>query len=230
VCVNGVFRFRWGAMAVHILLADDHPLVRRGVRELLELQPGWKVVGEAATGREALEKAKCLKPDVAILDISMPELNGLEATREILKAAPKTEVLILSLYESERLVHQVLDAGASGYILKSDAEGTLVAAVEAVRRHQAFFTSEVASVVLQAYRKGGKSAAPAKYAQSALTPRERQIVQLLAEAKSNKEVAAALRISLHTVTTHRANIMRKLQIHSVSELVRYAIRNEIVGV
>jgi len=220
--------FAGGAMAVHILLADDHPLVRRGVRELLELQPGWKVVGEAATGREALEKARLLKPDVVILDISMPELNGLEATREILKAVPKTEVLILSLHESERLVHQVLEAGASGYVLKSDAEGTLVEAVEAVRRHRAFFTSEVASVVLQAYRKGEKSAAPGKHVQSALTPREREIVQLLAEAKSNKEVASALQISLHTVTTHRANIMRKLQVHSVSELVRYAIRNEIV--
>ncbi len=214
--------------AVHILLADDHALVRRGLRELLELQPGWKVVGEAANGREALEKAKCLKPDVVILDISMPELNGLEATREILKAVPKTEVLILSLHESERLVHGVLEAGASGYVLKSDAEGTLVEAVEAVRRHRAFFTSKVASVVLRAYRKAGKGPAPGNQAPSSLTPRERQIVQLLAEARSNKEVASALQVSLHTVTTHRANIMRKLQVHSVSELVRYAIRNEII--
>jgi len=215
-------------MAVHILLADDFPLVRRGLRELLELQPGWKVVGEAATGREALEKAKCLKPDVVILDISMPELNGLEATREILKAVPKTEVLILSLHQSEQLVHRVLEAGASGYVLKSDTEGTLVEAVEAVRRHRAFFSSEAASVVLQAYRGGGSREALSKCAQSTLTPRERQVVQLLAEAKSNKEVASSLRISLHTVTTHRANIMRKLQVHSLSELVRYAIRNEIV--
>ena len=214
---------------VHILLADDHPLVRRGIRELLELQPGWKVVGEAATGREAVEKAKSLKPDVVILDITMPEMNGLEATREILKAAPKTEVLILSLHESELLVHQILEAGASGYVLKSDAEGTLVEGVEAVRKHRAFFTSEIALVVLQAYRNGGKrAAASGKPAEILLTPRERQVVQLLAEAKSNKEVASTLRISLHTVSTHRANIMRKLQVHSVSELVRYAIRNEIV--
>jgi DNA-binding NarL/FixJ family response regulator len=214
--------------AVHILLADDHALMRRGTRELLELQPGWKVVGEAANGREALEKAKSLKPDVAILDISMPELNGLEATREILKAVPKTEVLILSLHESDRLVHKVLEAGASGYVLKSDAEATLVEAVEAVRQHRAFFTSKVASVVLHAYRKGGKSPGSGKHARPILTPRERQIVQLLAESKSNKEVASALNISLHTVTTHRANIMRKLQVHSVSELVRYAIRNQMV--
>ena len=215
-------------MGFHIVLADDHPLVRRGLRELLEQQPSWKVVGEASTGREAVEKVKKLKPDVAILDIGMPEMNGLEATSEILKVAPRTEVLILSLHESERLVHQVLEAGASGYVLKSDAEDTLVEAVEAVRRHRAYFTSEVASVVLEAYRSGRRGTAPHKYTPSTLTPRERQIVQLLAEAKTNKEVASALNISLHTVTTHRANIMRKLQVHSVSELVRYAIRNEIV--
>jgi DNA-binding NarL/FixJ family response regulator len=215
-------------MGFHIVLADDHPLVRRGLRELLEQQPSWKVVGEASTGREAVEKVKRLKPDVAILDIGMPEMNGLEATSEILKVAPKTEVLILSLHESERLVHQVLEAGASGYVLKSDAEDTLVEAVEAVRRHRAYFTSEVASMVLEAYRSGRRGTAPHKYPPSTLTPRERQIVQLLAEAKTNKEVASALNISLHTVTTHRANIMRKLQVHSVSELVRYAIRNEIV--
>jgi DNA-binding NarL/FixJ family response regulator len=215
-------------MGFHIVLADDHPLVRRGLRELLEQQPSWKVVGEASTGREAVEKVKRLKPGVAILDIGMPEMNGLEATSEILKVAPKTEVLILSLHESERLVHQVLEAGASGYVLKSDTEDTLVEAVEAVRRHRAYFTSEVASMVLEAYRSSRRGTAPRKYTPSTLTPRERQIVQLLAEAKTNKEVASALNISLHTVTTHRANIMRKLQVHSVSELVRYAIRNEIV--
>jgi len=211
-----------------ILIADDFPLFRKGVREFLETQPGYEVVGEAATGREALVKAKHLKPHVVILDISMPELNGLEATREILKAVPETEVLVLTLHESEDLVHKVLEAGARGYVLKSDAEPTLLEAIEAVRQHKAFFASKVAAMVLEAYLKGGNRLVGEKASPHELTPRERQIVQLLAEGKSNKEVASALEISLHTVVTHRSNIMHKLEVHSVSELVRYAIRNNLV--
>ena len=212
-----------------ILIADDFPLFRKGVREFLETKPGYEVVGEAATGREALVKAKQLKPHVVILDISMPDLNGLEATREILRAVPGAEVIILTLHESEDLVHKVLDAGARGYVLKSDAEPTLLEAIEAVRQHKAFFASKVAAMVLEAYLKGGKRLVGEKASPHELTARERQIVQLLAEGKSNKEVASALEISLHTVVTHRSNIMHKLEVHSVSELVRYAIRNNLVS-
>lgn len=215
--------------AVHILIADDHELVRRGARALLESQPGWKVVGEAGTGREAVEKARTLKPDVAIVDISMPELNGLEATRQILKAVPKTEVIILTLHDSEQVVRTVLEAGARGYVLKSDAERTLIEAVEAVHRRKAYFTSKVAGIVLDAYLKGGRRAVRSGAPGRRLTPREREIVQLLAESKGNKEVAEKLGISVHTAETHRSNIMHKLDLHSVSELVRYAIRNNIVN-
>ena len=215
-------------MTTRLLIADDFPLFRKGVREFLESQKDYEVIGEAATGREALNKAKHLKPHVVILDIGMPELNGLDATREILKAIPGTEVIILSLHESEDLVHQVLEAGARGYVLKSDAESTLLEAVEAVRHHRAFFASKIAAMVLETYLKGGKDVRGEKAHR--LTSRERQIVQLLAEGKSNKEVASTLGISLHTAVTHRSNIMRKLEVHSVSELVRYAIRNNLANV
>lgn len=216
-------------MTTRILIADDFPLFRKGVREHLESQSGYEVVGEAATGLEALAKAKRLKPDVVILDISMPDLNGVEATRQILTEVPKTEVLILTLHESEDLVHKVLRAGARGYVLKSDAESTLIEAVEAVRQHKAFFASKVAAMVLEDYLKGGKRLLGEKASPHELTPRERQIVQLLAEGKSNKEIASMLGIALHTVVTHRSNIMHKLEVHTISQLVRYAIRNKMVS-
>jgi DNA-binding NarL/FixJ family response regulator len=216
-------------MTTRILIADDHPLFRKGVRETLEAKPGYEVVGEAETGREALVKTRQLKPHVVVLDIGMPELSGLEATREILKAAPQTEVLILTLHESEKLIHQVLEAGARGYVLKSDADVALMEAVEAVRQHKAYFTTKVAAVVLDTYLKGRKRLTGEMPSSHKLTSRERQIVQLLAESKSNKEVASLLGIALHTVVTHRSNIMHKLEIHSVTELVRYAIRNELVS-
>jgi len=216
-------------MTTRILIADDHPLFRKGVREVLESQPGYEVVGEAATGREALLKTRRLKPHVVVLDISMPELNGLEATREILKAVPETEVLILTLHESENLVHQVLGAGARGYVLKSDADLTLLEAVEAVRQHKAYFASKVAAVVLEGYLKGRERLVGEKASPHELTARERQIVQLLAEGKGNKEVASLLGIALHTVVTHRSNIMHKLEVHTISDLVRYAIRNNLVS-
>ena len=213
---------------IRLLVADDHPLTLRGTREFLEMEPGWKVVAEACDGREALEKAKLFKPDVAVLDISLPEMNGLEATREILKAVPSTEVLILTLHDSEEMVHSALEAGARGYVLKSDAEATLVAGVKAVSQHKAFFTSVVASIVLDIYLKGEKHRESSRNLKTQLTARERQIVQLLAESKSNKEIAGALDISVHTVATHRVNIMHKLEVHSISEVVHYAIRNKIV--
>ncbi len=215
--------------SVQIIVADDHEVVRRGVKSLLESHPGWTVVAEAATGREAVDQVKRCNPDVVILDITMPELNGLEATRQILKVAPQTEILILTLHESAQLIRSVLEAGARGYVLKSDAGRNLIDAVEAVSEHKAFFTSNVAATVLDGYLKTDKRKTGAKPDSHALTPREREIIQLLAEGKSNKEVATTLGISVHTAETHRTNIMRKLEVHSVSELVRYAIRQNIVS-
>ncbi len=216
-------------MTTRILVADDFPLFRKGVREVLESQPGYEVVGEAATGREALAMTRRLKPHVVVLDVSMPELGGLEATREILKVVPETEVLILTMHESESLVHRVLEAGARGYVLKSDADPMLLEAVEAVRQHRAYFTSKVAATVLDAYMKGGKHPTGEKSSLHKLTSRERQVVQLLAEGKGNKEVASILGIALHTVVTHRSNIMHKLEVHSITDLVRYAIRNNLAS-
>lgn len=213
-----------------IVLADDHDVVRRGLRAVLEARQDLEVCGEAATGREAVELTRELKPDVVVLDISMPELNGLEATRQILKAHPQTEVLVLTVHESESLIHEVLDAGGRGYILKSDASKDLIAAVEALRQHKSYFTAKVSDMVLQGYLSGSMAAGRTKLRppRTRLTPREREIVQLLAEGKSNKEVATALDISVKTAETHRTNIMRKLDLHSISELVRYAIRNKMV--
>jgi DNA-binding NarL/FixJ family response regulator len=216
-------------LAFRIVIADDHEVVRKGLIALLQAQPDWEVIGEAADGREAVEKAQKLKPDVAILDIGMPSLNGLEATRQILKSNPHAKVLILTLHDSDQVVREVLNAGARGFLLKSDAARDLVAAVEALRRDKTYFTSKVASMVLEGYLKGG-TAAPATTGRNRLTPREREIVQLLAEGKSTKEVAVALGLSVKTAETHRSNIMRKLQLHSVSDLVLYAVRNNIVHV
>jgi DNA-binding NarL/FixJ family response regulator len=213
---------------LHLLIVDDHEVVRRGLRVLIESHPGWEVCGEAVSGREAVEKAKKLTPDVVVMDLAMPELNGLEATRQILKAAPRTRVLILTMHESEQLVREVLEAGAQGYVLKSDAGRDLVAAIEALSQHKVFFTSSVARIVLEGYRKMGSQADRLGEPTLLLSPREREIIQLLAEGKSNNEVAEVLYISAKTVETHRAHIMEKLNLHSITELVRYAIRNKIV--
>ena len=215
----GVFR---------ILVADDHEVVRKGLVSLLQAQPEWQVCGEAGDGREAVEKALELKPDVLILDIGMPTLNGLEATRQILKTNPHARVLILTLHDSDQVVREVLNAGARGFLLKSDAARDLVAAVEALRHDKTYFTSKVATMVLEGYLKGGTPGAVVSPGRNRLTPREREIVQLLAEGKSTKEVAVALGLSVKTAETHRSNVMRKLQLHSVSELVLYAVRNKLV--
>jgi DNA-binding NarL/FixJ family response regulator len=214
------------APLVRILVADDHEVVRRGVRALLEGQPGWKVCGEAVTGREAVEKAKQLVPDVVVMDIGMPDLNGLDATRQVRKDVPESEVLILTMHESEQVVREVLDAGARGYVLKSDAGRDLVTAVETIRKHRPFFTTSVADMVLNGYLHGATPAAQADLGR--LTVREREVVQLLAEGKSNKEVGTLLGITTKTAETHRTNIMRKLDMHSMSELVRFAIRNKMI--
>jgi DNA-binding NarL/FixJ family response regulator len=209
---------------LHILIADDHAVVRAGLRALLESRPRWEVSAEAADGRDAVEKASKLKPQVAILDIGMPLLNGVEAARRIHKASPQTEILILTMHESDDLVQQVVEAGARGYILKDDADRVLLAAVDAVRQHKPYFSTRVAGP------RGADDpvAEPSpRSPRSRLTPREREILQLLAEGKSNKEVAALLGISVNTAEAHRANIMLKLDLHSVTELVHYAIRNKI---
>lgn len=217
-------------MAFRIFIADDHEVVRKGLISLLEAQPGWEVCGEAGDGREAVEKASELKPDITILDIGMPSLNGLEATRQILKVNPDAKILVLTLHDSDSVVREVLNAGARGFLLKSDAARDLVAAAEALRRDKTYFTSKVAAMVLEGYLKGGVAPSPTQVTRNRLTPREREIVQLLAEGKSTKEVAVALGLSVKTAETHRSNIMRKLQIHSVSDLVLYAVRNNIVHV
>ena len=204
---------------LRILIADDHSVVRAGLRALLESRPGWEVCAEAVDGRDALDKATKLKPNVAILDIGMPLLNGVEATRRIRASSPNTEILILTMHESDDLVQQVVEAGARGYILKDDADRVLLAAIDAVRHHKPYFSTRVSAV---------DPSDSSSTSRQRLTPREREILQLLAEGKANKEVASLLGISVNTVEAHRANIMVKLNLHSLAELVHYAIRNNII--
>jgi len=217
-------------MGFRILVADDHEVVRRGLCALLQSRPEWEICGEAADGREAVEKSQSLKPEVVIIDIGMPTLNGLEATRQILKANPQIKVLVLTLHDSDQMIREVLDAGARGFLLKSDAARDLISAVQALRRDNTYFTSRVAEMVLEGYLKPVTKAVPLAPLRSRLTPREREVVQLIAEGKSTKEVAIALQLSVKTAETHRSNIMRKLELHSVSDLVLYAVRNNIVTV
>jgi DNA-binding NarL/FixJ family response regulator len=211
--------------SVRILIADDHELFRRGLAAELTLVPDWLVAGEAANGREALEMAATLKPDLIVLDLTMPELNGLEAARRIIALEPAARVLILTAHESEQLVREVLSAGAKGYVLKSDAGRILVAALQALLGGGSFFTSKVARMVLDGYLRSESTDVEAS---ETLSAREREIVQLLAEGNSNKDVARVLDISVKTAETHRSNIMRKMGFGSLPELVRYAIRNKII--
>jgi len=192
------------------------------------VRPEWEVCGEASTGREAVVAAASLKPDVVVMDISMPDMNGLEATREIVKNNPGTEVLVLSVHESEQMVHEILCAGARGYILKQDAGSDLITAIEAVRQHKLYFASSVSELVLSGYLGRAAAEAPADAPYSRLSPRETQVVQLVAESKANKEVASILNISVKAAESRRAHVMEKLGLHSVAELVRYAVRNNIV--
>lgn len=212
---------------MRILLADDHEVVRRGMRVLLEARPGWQICDEAIDGRDAVEKAVRHKPDVVILDIGMPVLNGLEAARQIRKELPESEVLILTMHESEQVVREVVEAGARGYVLKTDAGRALVKAVEALALHKTFFTSRVADLAARALRASDKEGTASET--SVLTHREREVVQLLAEGRTNKDTAENLGISVRTVETHRNNIMRKLGGHTLSDLVRYAVRNNLVS-
>ena len=216
-------------MPLRILLADDHEIVRRGLRAVLEAEPDLQVTDEAASGMDAIQKAARDKPDVVLMDISMPDLNGLEAARRIRHVLPGVEVLFLTMHESEQMVREGMEAGGRGFLLKTDAGRELVPAVRSVSRHESFFSPRIRAL-------GFSSDAPAGVRASnhsplgikALTPREREVVQLLGEGKSTKEVASTLRISLKTAATHRTNILRKLELHSIADLVRYAIRNGIV--
>ncbi len=212
-------------MLLRILLADDHELTRSGLRFLLEQQPDWTVCGEASNGRLAVEMAEKLQPDFAILDVSMPGLNGLEATRQILKSRPRTKILIYTMHETEKIILDALEAGARGVVLKSDAGENMTAAVQSIAAGKRFFTSSVIETVVDAYlskRETGRQDG------GALTTREIEVVQLLAEGKSNKEVGSILFITDRTVEGHRREIMRKLELGSTADLVRYAVRNGII--
>lgn len=211
-------------------MADDHQVMRRGLRAVIETMEGWEVCAEVQTGREAVAAAERIHPEIAVLDMTMPELNGLEATRQIRKVSPETEVLIFTGHETEELVHQVFEAGARSYILKTDGKEQLEAALRSLAEHKPYFTTQVGEILfsklLHKKKGSGSEESPAV---GRLTDREREIVQLLAEGKSNKEVADILGISVKTTETHRAAIMKKLQLKAFSELVRYAIRNHIIS-
>ena len=219
---------------LRILIADDHEVARRGIRALLEGHPGWEVCGEARDGRETVEFAESTKPDIILLDIGMPNLNGLEAARQILATSPDVAILILTMHDSDNVVREVLRAGARGFLLKSDAGRDLVAAVEALQLQRTFFTTRVSQMVLDGFLDREKAENPNESSEDTsrevLTSREREVIQLLAEGKTSKEVAVTLNLSVKTAETHRTNLMRKLDLHSVADLTRYAVRNGIVHV
>jgi DNA-binding NarL/FixJ family response regulator len=212
---------------LRIVVAYDHELVRRGIRDLLQAQRDWKVVGEATGGRQAIEIVKKLKPDIAIVDITMPDMDGLEATRRIRDAARETQILILTMHESDQMVRRVLEMGARGYVLKSDMAAHLVQAVKDLANGQISLTPKVSAMVLEGFLKARESKQP-ENGQARPTPREVEIIRLLAEGKSNKEIAAELGITLRTVETHRGRIMMKMGLHSLTELIRFAIRDKII--
>jgi DNA-binding NarL/FixJ family response regulator len=213
---------------VRILIADDHEMIRRGLRDLLERHPGWAICAEAANGRQAVELATKLHPDVVLLDLSMPEMNGLEATHQIKKTLSNTEILVFTVHETEDFVRDALRAGALGYLLKSDAAMHVTAAVEALCAHKPFFTGNVSKAMLEIYLARSRESIGDAASVAQLSAREREIVQLLTEGRSNKAASALLGISTKTVETHRAAVMKKLGLKSIAELVRYAIRNRMI--
>jgi len=213
---------------IRILLADDHVVMRRGLRLLLENQPGFNVVAEASDGRQAVEQAQALKPDVVVLDIAMPNLGGIEAAERISGALPETRIVILSMHSDESYVLRSLKAGVKGYLLKDSAEGDLVEAIRAVHLGKAFFSPEISRMLVEDYMREIKNRRVGD-SYELLTPREREILQMLAEGKSNKEIATVLNLSLYTVETHRRNLQDKLNLHSFPELVLYAVRKGIIS-
>ena len=213
--------------SLRILLADDHTLVRQGIRKVLEERSDWEVVAEAGDGREAVRQAEALKPDVAIVDVAMPLLNGIETTRQIVKRSPSTRILVLTMHADEAYVNQILKAGATGYLLKDSADVDLLKAVSAVSKGKSFFSPSVARVMLNDYvRELADKGITDRY--DSLSEREREVFQLIAEGKANKEIAALLSISSSTVETHRARIMEKLDLHSAAEIVLYAVRRGVI--
>jgi DNA-binding NarL/FixJ family response regulator len=217
-------------MKLRILLADDHEVVRRGLCTLLQSHEGWEICGEAKDGREVVEKAKQLKPDVVVLDVGMPNLNGLAATRQLVQQDRRCKVIVLTITDSDQVIREALDAGARGFVLKSDAARDLVSAVEALQHDRMFFTPRVNDLVLAGFLEKGRNSSSAVPSLPKLTPREREVIQLLAEGKSSKEVACVLNLSTKTAETHRSNIMRKLGFHSIRDLVVYAVKNNIIQV
>jgi DNA-binding NarL/FixJ family response regulator len=215
-------------VVIQILLADDHALMRRGIRDLLESDPELEVIGEASDGREAVRMAEKLKPDVMIIDLAMPELNGLDAIRQVRRDVPDIELLVFSMHDSEELIREVFAAGARGYVLKNDVALYLVEAVKSLARHKPFFTPRISEAILNSLVSTAVPGQPEPARSGPLSGREREILQLLAENKSNKDIAKALGISVRTVETHRRSVMQKLDANSIVELVHYAIRNGIV--
>jgi DNA-binding NarL/FixJ family response regulator len=213
---------------IRILLADDHNVMRRGLRLLLESQPDFEVVGEAADGLAAVELASETQPDVVLLDIAMPRLNGIETAQRITEGVPKAAVVILSMHSDEGYVLRALQAGAKGYLLKDSAEGDLIDAIRAARDGRAFFSPEISRMLVEDYVREIKSRG-AQDSYSLLTAREREVLQSLAEGRSNKDIAALLKVSPHTVETHRRNLQEKLNLHNFAELILYAVRKGIIS-
>jgi two-component system, NarL family, response regulator NreC len=213
---------------IRILLADDHNVMRRGLRLLLESQPGFSVVGEAADGRNAVEQAKATNPDVVVLDIAMPQLSGTEAAQRITELLPNTAIVILSMHSDEGYVLRALKAGAKGYLVKDSAEGDLIEAIKVVSQGKAFFSPEVSRMLVEDYVREIRTRG-VEDSYELLTAREREILHLLAEGKSNKDIAALLNLSLFTVETHRRNLQEKLNLHSLAELILYAVRKGLIS-
>ena len=213
---------------LRILIADDHDVVRQGTRAVIERQPGWEVCGVAATGREAVEQTLALKPDIVVMDMTMPELNGLDATVQIKRHLPQTEIVIFTAHQTDEVIREVLEAGAKSFIFKSDDPQFLVEAIQSLSQHKPFVTKKVSEVLLAEFLNRSEDAPDATQTSKRLTAREREIVQLLAKGRSNREVAGALGISIRTAENHRASVLRKLRLDSLADLVRYAIRNGIV--
>jgi DNA-binding NarL/FixJ family response regulator len=213
---------------LRILIADDHEVMRDGTRALIERQPGWEVCGVAGNGRAAVAQAIQLQPNIVIMDMSMPDLNGLDAAIQIKRRLPRTEILIFTAHETDELIREVFEAGAKSYIFKSEAHHFLVDAIQSLSEHKPFFTSRVSEVLFAEMLSRSGTAPEATQTKRRLTPREREIVQLLAEGSSNKKVAGLLGISIRTAETHRASVLRKLNLDSLASLVRYAIRNKII--
>jgi DNA-binding NarL/FixJ family response regulator len=207
---------------ITILLADDHSVVRQGFRRILESQPDMQIVGEAANGRQAIEQATKLLPDVVVMDVAMPELNGIEATRRLMESSPRTRVLALSMHKDAVYVREILRAGARGYLLKDAIDADLLAAVRSVAKGEAYLSPAIADAVLTDYRQHVTDPI------DLLTSREREVLQLIAEGKTNKEIATALKLSVYTVDAHRGRIMEKLNLHSTGELVRFAVRKGLI--